>query len=125
MELQNESQLKFKCHPQNAGKSQPTKVKGNAFRQEIGSQGKLAECHSFWNRHSTRDGMRTSSTRDPSEILFEKPIHRPPVNQCFVKANPSSTSWAKHQARAHKMSTAHTQTTNSSVGQRGESPENG
>ena len=44
-------------------------------------------------------------------FVLEKPIHRPPVNQCFVKANPSSTSWAKHQARAHKMSTAHTQTT--------------
>jgi len=49
---------------------------------------------------------------------FEKPIHRPPVIQ-------ESTSWAKHLARARKMSTAHTQTTYSSVGQRGICPEIG
>jgi len=63
-----------------------------------------------------------------SEI--ERACNRHPVERHWIqrrhqRSQIASTSWAKHQARAHRVSTAHTQTTNSSVGQRGSSPNNG
>jgi len=99
------------------------------------------ECYSsLWHKHST---TRQSEEHSPvkQRSRSSTPGHHPPDVQRYrawekhpverhwrqrwhQRSQITSTSWAKHQARARKTSTAHTQTTNCSVGQRGSSSPN-